>query len=359
MKIVVIAASLCQRPCFSIRASADFMDRRNFLAGCATGGVLGASVAGAADLSPTDLRPAKPIGLAKPNRAVSKETVARCVVKEPSAIKILQLTDIHFFCDRKKRGEKADQRTQDDLARLVERHQPDLIAFTGDVWHDPAAGMSDEIFAYALAAMTKLDTPWLFNWGNHDLLDDYTEAQAALTEAPKSLYRGAYEGGNHSVLLENAESRPLWDLICLNTTTQGVQEAQENWLRQVVANDDRPKVGGAFCFLHIPLLEYAKVWDSGKAQGVKQEEVCTYGEDGSAFPILKKLGVRACFCGHDHVNDYTGRIGEVDMVYGRASGHAGYGGEQMRKGGKLITLDALKGSYRWQTVFADGSSWPP
>ncbi|MGY8688535.1 MAG: metallophosphoesterase, partial [Verrucomicrobiales bacterium] len=195
--------------------------------------------------------------------------------------------------------------------------------------------------------------------GNHDLLDDYTEAQAALTEAPKSLYRGAYEGGNHSVLLENAESRPLWDLICLNTTTQGVQEAQENWLRQVVANDDRPKVGGAFCFLHIPLLEYAKVWDSGKAQGVKQEEVCTYGEDGSAFPILKKLGVRACFCGHDHVNDYTGRIGEVDMVYGRASGHAGYGGEQMRKGGKLITLDALKGSYRWQTVFADGSSWSP
>ncbi len=317
--------------------------------------MLGVSPSHGADLGPTDLRPAKPIGLARPNRSVTRENTARCRVSDPEAIKILQLTDLHFFCGREKHGgEAADAKTREDVARLVERHAPDLVAFSGDVWHDPDEGMSDEIFAYSLKAMTKVETPWLFTWGNHDLLEDVAAAQSALTEAPKSLYRGAYAGGNYRVVLESAGGDPLWDLVCLNTTTQGVQKAQEKWLEAQIPSG-RP----ALCFLHIPLLQYVDVWKSGQAKGVKHEDVCTYGEDGSALPLLERLKVRACFCGHDHVNDYAGRIRDVEMVYGRATGHAGYGGDQLAKGGKLITLNAAKSQFSWKTVFADGEIWTP
>jgi hypothetical protein len=64
-------------------------------------------------------------------------------------------------------------------------------------------------------------------------------------------------------------------------------------------------------------------------------------------------------CGHDHTNDYTVRSNEVDLVYGRATGYAGYGGEKVRKGAKLIELDFVTGAYTQTTVFADGSTWKP
>jgi len=334
------------------------LKRRRFL----TRGTLGVSAAGLvrtswAELSPTDLRPAKPIGLAKPNRSVTKDNVARCRVADPRAAKILQCTDIHLHCDRERYGDKADQRTREDIKRLVDLHQPDLIAFTGDVWHDPEPGKSEEIFADALSLMVEMNTPWLFNWGNHDLQDDYGPAQAALTEAPKSLYRGGYQGGNYRILLEDKADKPLHELLCLNTTTQGIQAPQEAWLKEVSSIQGRPSQ--ALCFLHIPIHQYIDAWKAGHAQGFKQEDVCTYGEDGSAFSLLKTLGATACFCGHDHVNDYTGTRDGIAMVYGRATGHAGYGGDKVRKGGKLITLDTTSGRHSWKTVFADGKTWVP
>ena len=311
----------------------------------------------AADLSPTDLRPAKPIGQAVPSRPVTKDNVAHCRVANPQAVKILQCTDLHLHCNRPRFGVKADQRTREDIKRLVDQHQPDLIAFTGDVWHDPTAGKDEDIFVDALSLMTEMDTPWLFNWGNHDLLANYGPAQVALTEAPKSLYRGGYEGGNYRTLLQDTTGKDLHELICLNTTTQGIQEAQEAWLESVAAQPDRSS--RALCFLHIPVQQYIDVWKAGSAKGVKNESVCTCGEDGSAFPLLKKLGITACFCGHDHINDYTGTHDGIAMVYGRATGHAGYGGDKVRKGGKLITLDTTTGHHSWETVFANGKRWTP
>lgn len=327
------------------------MNRRHFVGQTAVGSVAGSwfgSVA-FANLKPTDLRPPAPIGLARPSRPVTRENVAELRVRDPRSVVILQFTDLHFFCDRGKHGEAADQKTRDEVARMVAAEKPDLIAFTGDVWHDPDPGKSGEIFAYALESMSSLGVPWLFTWGNHDLLEDVPAAQTALAKAAHSLYRGAYSAGNYRVrLVSEAGGKSLCDLYCLNTTTQGAQADQEAWLAS-----QSPSEGLALCFLHIPLLEYIPAWENRVAGGVKHEEVCTYGEDGSAFPLIKRLGVRACFCGHDHVNDYGGRVQGVEMIYGRATGHAGYGGETLGKGGKRIVVNGETGDYAWTTVFAD------
>ena len=126
-----------------------------------------------------------------------------------------------------------------------------------------------------------------------------------------------------------------WNFSVSIRRPQGVQAAQENWL-----TTQKPSKSPVLCFLHIPLLQYDTVWQKKVAKGIFKESVCTYGEDGSAIAKLKKFGdVKACFCGHDHVNDYSGTWDGVEMVYGRATGHAGYGAHKLKKGGKLITVD--------------------
>ena len=88
--------------------------------------------------------------------------------------------------------------------------------------------------------------------------------------------------------------------------------------------------------------------------------MCHESENGQAAPVLAGDDrLRACFCGHDHVNDYAVRTRNLDLVYGRATGHGGYGGEKVRKGAKLIELDLTSGEYQQVTVFADGTRWKP
>ena len=335
------------------------MQRRKFIQ-TSTSAVAGSaflSPLSVSALGPLELRPAKPIGLAAPDRELP--SVSRVEVADVEAVRILQLTDIHFFCDRDTLGEEADQKTLEDFKRLIDLHQPDVLALTGDLWHDNPENRGGEFADWAVEKVSALGIPWLFTWGNHDELDDYAAAQVLLTESKGSLYRGGNSGGNYEVTLTDKEGAAIWQMVCLNTTNQGLQDEQEKWLKSRAADAGRPKVD-AFCFLHIPLMDYHRLWNSGKCEGLHGEDVCTYGEDGSAFSSLQKVGgIRACFCGHDHVNDYSGSRDGIEMVYGRASGHAGYGADKLPKGGKLITLNAAERTYSWKSVFADGTSWVP
>ena len=77
-------------------------------------------------------------------------------------------------------------------------------------------------------------------------------------------------------------------------------------------------------------------------------------ENGQAFPALTApQTLRACFCGHNHTNDYAVKADSMDLIYGRSSGYAGYGGETLRKGAKLIEVDLSNGNYTKTSVFAE------
>jgi hypothetical protein len=107
------------------------------------------------------------------------------------------------------------------------------------------------------------------------------------------------------------------------------------------------------------LLEQKTLYRPKVTPGTFLEEVCHEQESGRAAPVLASDDrLLACFCGHDHVNDYAVRTQQLDLVYGRATGHAGYGGEKLRKGAKLIELDLGVGTYAQVTVFADGKRLP-
>ena len=92
---------------------------------------------------------------------------------------------------------------------------------------------------------------------------------------------------------------------------------------------------------------------------MKGEDVCMEQEDGSSLAVLKAAGVRACFCGHDHQNDYSGAADGVELVYGRVSRAGGYGADIFPKGGKLITVNCRTGRYEWVSITPDGKRWRP
>ncbi|HNT88577.1 MAG TPA: metallophosphoesterase, partial [Candidatus Hydrogenedentes bacterium] len=283
-------------------------------------------------------------------------TAAILEIENPSDFRMLQLTDIHFFMPHPRPGR--DEKTINDLARLVELARPDLLLVTGDLWQDNPYGRGEEFMRFGIEQISALGVPWLFTWGNHDKLDDYKAGHEAFTNGPHSLYRGGPGGGNYTVHVTDRSGAPVWDLVCLNSNDLGLGQDQHAWLDAVAATEAAPVAPHAFALFHIPLKQYDDLWNGGCASGVRFESVAFEEEDGSTFGLLKDLEVvRACFCGHDHINDFSCCLDGVDLVYGRATGHAAYGANRVPKGAKIITVNCETGGYGWEAVLADGTRW--
>jgi hypothetical protein len=294
------------------------------------------------------------------SRAVDITSIlpAHLTTASPKTCKILQITDLHFF---NKTGNE-DERTINDCQKQFERHQPDLVVASGDLWHDNPGGRGERGLELVLKMFDAGKTPWTMCWGNHDILDKYQAGHDLLEQAPHSRYRGGSSHGDYRIEVfaggGNSEGPPAMDLIFLNSSDEGLTAWQTGALGQMTAQikASRPKPVPAFVFFHIPILEYESRIRAETIKGVKLEGVGRCKENGQAFPALTGAKtIRACFCGHNHTNDYVVKTDQLDLVYGRSTGYAGYGGDTVRKGAKLIEIDLANGSYHQTTVFADGS----
>jgi len=284
--------------------------------------------------------------------------VARLEISRPSRFTILQFTDLHFFAEDKGKYGLLNDTTVNNMRKLVALTKPDLLIVTGDLWRDNPPERLEEFMRYAVDQCASLGVPWAFTWGNHDQLKDYRVGHKALAEARNSLYRGAGSDGNYVIDIVGPHGRVVWEILCINSHVDGIGGPEQQWLRKLAERSGK-QLPPRFAFFHIPLKQYVDIWNSGMATGIKGEDPCIEKEDGSSLPILKSLGVRACFVGHDHVNDYWGVIDGVDLVYGRATGMGGYGGTVLPKGAKLITVNCRTGRYEWRTLLLDGKRWRP
>jgi predicted phosphodiesterase len=283
-------------------------------------------------------------------------------------LRVLQFTDNHFFCGVKEgmtiTGD--DRATERDWQSFIHHFKPDLVVATGDLWHDNPGGRGQATLEHVLPKLSALGVPWVTCWGNHDQLDDYQRGHDALEAARHSLYRGGATHGDYRIEVRTTDAtgaaRSAAQLFVMNSNQFGLGDWQLAWLRRTQAELGRvvAKPAPALAFFHIPLLDQKTLFRPKVTAGLCHEEVCNEKESGRALPVLaENRAIRASFCGHDHVNDYTVRARDVDLVYGRATGHAGYGGDKVRKGAKLIELDFATGAYTQTTVFADGKRWKP
>lgn len=343
------------------------LSRREFLA-LSSASVLGLTMGGAraADNENPNGLPGIPVSQKYPEQS------AQLRVKDPSRISILQITDTHFHCYRDPNDMKdylnvvgvkdRDGRTVDDMKRMVDVYKPDLVAHTGDFWHDNPNGRGREFLAEGIGYLEALGVPWVYAWGNHDQVDDYSFAHDALHDAKGSLYRGGAASGNYTIDIVDAAGKPVWELICMNTHKDGLVAESIQWLSALAekrTSETTPRPP-AFAFYHIPIQQYQIARTAGLTSGIMMDRDSVGKEDGTAFSLLKQLKtVRAGFCGHNHKNDNSAVSDGIELVYGRSSGWSAYGWNEVRKGAKLITLNASAGTYSWETVFPDGERWKP
>lgn len=338
------------------------LNRRQFLS--ATPATL-AALAGAPKLfaqadgskvATSTIEPPK-IGFSTRTAKITSVAPGRVQTASAKVCKILQFTDLHFF-----NAEKADdEKTITEFRKHIDLRQPDLVVVSGDLWHDNPDGRGERGLELALKSFSSWGVPWTMCWGNHDLLADYQRGHDALEQAAGSVYRGGAAHGDHRIEVRtpgsDEKTAPALDLFFLNSNDAGLGPWQIQSLQQMTAHvAARAKPVPAFAFFHIPILEYETRITAQTLKGVKLEGVGRAKEDGTAFPVLTApKTIRACFCGHNHTNDYVVKADDLDLVYGRSSGYAGYGGDKLRKGAKLIEIDLANGSYQQTSVFADGT----
>lgn len=309
-------------------------------------------------------------GLLGANRSISARNTPYSdrpdIVRLPidkSPVRILQFTDIHFFI--RYAGDFAQSAaenavTAETLQRLTSLADPHLILVTGDFWHDNPDEKGVDFLAYGAEVMAGLKRPWIFTWGNHDQVSDLPKAHQLLKNASGSLYAGDRSGGNYVVRI-GPESQPWLELFCLNSGKEGLKQPAREWMGDVVRQLPvyQPEHTGRVAVFHIPLRQYSAAWEHPQARGFKGEGVSYYQEDGKNLSCFVQHSIRVAICGHNHTNDYEGSTENTRLIYGRATGLQGYGGDVLPKGAKLYEYDPETRDLAWKTVLPDGTIWQP
>ncbi len=327
------------------------MNRREFLSGTVAAALAAGSITVAEGTS------AQPpvVGRSSKTKPWAEIPVRRIKTRSAKQFRCIQVTDLHQFHTTP----EDDNQTFSDIQKYVGKWEPDLLIATGDLWHDNDHGEGPRGVERLVAEFEKIGVPWTVLWGNHDRLDNYQAGHDAFSSAAHSVYGGAWSHGDYRVEVAGADGEiPVMDFICLNSNHEGLGpwqvEALKTMIGQVKARGIGP--GKGILFHHIPMLELKTRLNSETFRGLKLEDVASLQDQGRTFPLVQEAGfIRACFCGHNHVNDYALNLGQVSLNYGRSTGHAGYGGERLRKGAKWIEVDLGSGEVQAATVFPDGS----
>ena len=326
------------------------MDRRHFLQSFAAGAavtrtLLQQSELLAAEAEKFDSSPRQYGNLSFQQTATDRYEL-RHRSTESGPLRILQITDTHFHP-----GDDSNNATGKMLENLVSTHRPDLIVHTGDFVNNDSKKAVDWT---GLDILNGLGVPWALCFGNHDYPVNNAPGSLPLDEIRTRMKNG-FQGYTDSASGRNYCYRhdvyrgdnPVPD-ACLfyfqvgyATGDRKISLPQLEWFQRQIEQDREKKVTAPITvFVHIPLKEYDALYASGKAIGVKAEDVCFDSDTGESFGSFQKSGrVVGVFCGHDHVNNYHGDWHGVDLTYGRVSGLGAYGPPEWIRGGRLISLD--------------------
>lgn len=325
--------------------------------------------------------------------------------------RILQITDLHYF-----RLGLSDKHEMREILKICQKNNVDFVVNTGDMFgHRPIKKIKQIMAGFDSIVGTYV--PWTFAWGNHDcenfkrdnffsqfdeleaffealphckykqtrkFIEDYTKNKVIDSSREIKAYKepmenpelsqkfdGFYGGNFYFQVLNTLSNKATWNIFILNTRRWNFLPPQAQlWMSDMV-NRDNPKLP-ALAFYHIPNYEFHTLWQDGKAKGIKRESVCYELDRGEHHNFLVKLGsIKACFVGHDHVNDYYAEKDGITYIYGRKTGIHGYGSRKkepkklkrgqkaIQIGAKLIILStnsetALNNTLKHTTVFSDG-----
>lgn len=282
---------------------------------------------------------------------------------------IVQFTDVHW-----KNGEPADLRTKAVMERVLSLEQPDLIVFTGDVIESLCCRDPLQSFRDAVSVAESSGIPWVATFGNHDcegnvtrsrLMEVQLEHAGSIAEAGPSDVEGV---GNSVVRVTDRHGAAGAALYFIDSGDYSelpsvpgygwIRRNQTDWfLAQARSlqdgNGGRPVP--SLAFFHIPLPEYREIWNRSVCFGRRYEKVQSPKLNSGMFAAMVQAGsVMGTFCGHDHINDYSGSLYGIQLCYGRATGYNTYGRWLFSRGARVIRLREDRAGFETWLRLANG-----
>ena len=244
-------------------------------------------------------------------------------------IRILQLTDLHVFCEPEQRlkGIPTRECLQDIVAWILQNEAPfDHLIVTGDHTHD------EQPESYRV--VQRILAPWADRiWqvpGNHD---DREILRAVFSDR-------IHGAGADQVRFHFADEG--WLCVGLDTHLPGevagwIEQEQLNWLRSVISESPATQVA---LFLHHPPVDVGSEWMDAIGLG---------GREALQQLISEEDRIRLVCCGHVH-HEFETKIGSA-KVYTTPST-----GIQFNPAGAAANFAADAPGYRVIEVGPDGFS---
>ncbi|WP_409342431.1 metallophosphoesterase family protein [Paenibacillus sp. MBLB4367] len=278
--------------------------------------------------------------------------------REDGTFKIVQFTDIHWG----EKGEEADLQSRRLMELVLDAEKPDLVVYTGDTVYGKVCEDAVSAYRQAVAAVEERGLAWAAVFGNHDdeggtlavtskqLMEVQERSEYGVGEAGPDEVHGV---GNYVVeLASRSDERVKAALYFLDSGAYAPEIGGYDWVKssQIAWYNKQSAAykalnGGnplpSLAFFHIPLPEYAEVWEKETCYGSKYENVCSSKVNSGLFAAMLENGdVTGTFVGHDHVNDFWGELHGIRLCYGRAGGYSTYGREGFPRGARVIKLTA-------------------
>ncbi|MFA6830029.1 MAG: metallophosphoesterase [Bacilli bacterium] len=287
----------------------------------------------------------------------------RCEVSFTDDFQIMFMTDLHLEVE-------ADfKKEYEHLNKMITSASPDLIVLTGDTFLHATKDIVRSFFN----VMDSYRIPYCFTYGNHDLQGDYDYyyINERLKASPVALFADYADdeltGLTNYYVNVKKDGKSLYRLYIIDSNSYYsggvtydydiIHQDQLDHVKAIDSFENDDAVGLAF--FHIPLLQYTSAYeayqqDSSIGKGENREACCPGYKESGAYDCFKEVGIKACFCGHDHIN-YSDIMYQNEMIldYGIKGTDLCYWDDDLI-GYKLITLtsdtsafglDSIE--YRW------------
>ncbi|KAI3704591.1 hypothetical protein L1987_74816 [Smallanthus sonchifolius] len=281
--------------------------------------------------------------------------------KKKGEFRILQVADMHYADGKKTPCEDV---LPNQLAHCTDLNTSAFIN------QDAAASMNA---AFAPAISSKI--PWAAVLGNHDqesslsresVMSHIVGMRHTLSQVNPSGVDVIDGFGNYNLEVHGVEGSSFMNKSILNlyfldsgdySTVPSIpgygwiKPSQQYWFQQTSKKLQKMSKAPGLAYFHIPLPEYA-YFDSSNFTGVRQEGISSASVNSGFFTTLVEAGdVKAVFTGHDHLNDFCGKLTGIHLCYAGGFGYHAYGKAGWSRRARMVVVSLEKDSHdAWGAV---------